>query len=97
MDAYPFLQVIVGIIYLIVAVLWIRFFMRRGDSWLRERIGQRFGVTLGIAGWGMWKVVEKGQGMRGFLIELLQPLIWIPAVMLPMIIFVFLLMLLEQG
>lgn len=96
MNTYPFLQVIGGIVYLIIAVLWIRFFIQRGDPWLRERIGRLFGVKLGIAGRGMWKVIEKDQGLRGFLIEFLQPLVWIPAVMLPLIIFVVLLMLFGQ-
>jgi hypothetical protein len=93
---YPFLQVIGGVIYLIVAVAWIWFFIRRGDPWLRERIGRLFGVTLVIAGRGMWKVKEPNQGMRGFLIEFLQPLFWIPVVMLPLIGFIVVLMLLGQ-
>jgi hypothetical protein len=97
MNTYPFFAVIGGIIYLIVEVLWILFFIRRGDPWLRERIGRRFGVKVGIAGRGMWKVMQKGQGIRGFLIEMLQPLFWIPAVMLPLVIFGVLLMILGQG
>jgi hypothetical protein len=96
-NGYPIVQVIGGIIYLIVAVLWIRFYFRRVDPWLRERIGRYFDVTLGIAGRGTWKVVESGQGIRGFLIEFLQPLFMIPAVLLPLIIFVVLLMLLGQN
>jgi hypothetical protein len=93
-DTYPILSVVLGIIYLIVAVLWIRVYFRRVDPWLREQIGRFFGVTLRIAGRGTWKVVESGQGLRGFLIEFLQPLFMIPAVMLPLIIFV---VLLGQG
>jgi hypothetical protein len=94
---YPFLQVIGGVIYLIIAVAWVWFFIRRGDPWLRAQIGRAFGVTLVIAGRGMWKVKEPNQGMRGFLIEFLQPIFWIPAVMLPLILFVIVLMTLGQN
>jgi hypothetical protein len=98
MDTYPILSVILGIIYLIVAVLWIRFCFHRVDPWLRERIGQRFGVKLGITGKGIWTVAQKDRDIvRGVLIEFLQPLFWIPAIMLPLIIFVVLLMVLGQN
>jgi hypothetical protein len=92
MDTSPILSIVLGIMYLIVELLWIRFCFRRVDPWLRERIGRFFGVTLIIAGRGTWKVAESGQGLRGFLIEFLQPVFWIPAVMLPLIMFVVLLM-----
>jgi hypothetical protein len=98
MDTYPILSVFLGIIYLIVAVLWIRFCFRRVDPWLRERIGRRFGVELGINGKGMWTVAQKDRAIvKGVLIEFLQPLFWIPAILLPLIIFVVLLMLLGQN
>jgi hypothetical protein len=97
MDTYPILQVIGGLIFLIVSVLWIRWFIRRADPWLRERIGRWFGVTLKISGRGMWTVTPKDRDVvRGILIEMLQPLFWIPAVMLPLIIFVVLLMFFGQ-
>jgi hypothetical protein len=97
-ENYPVLQVIGGVIYLIVAVLWMWFFIRRGDPWLRERVGRRFGVKLGINARGMWTIAGKEQGfVRGLLIEFLQPLFWIPAILLPLTGFIIGLMLLGQG
>jgi hypothetical protein len=96
MDAYPVLQVGLGLLYLVVQVGWIFFFYRRVDPWLRERIGSRFGVTLRIGGRGMWTVAEKGQGMRGCLIEVLQIVFWLPAIMFPLIVFTGIMML-SQG
>ena len=98
MDTYPFLQVGLGLLYLIVQVVWITFFIRRVDPWLREHIGERYGVTLRISGRGLWTVVEKGQGMRGCLVELLQIIFWLPAIMLPLILFTGLMLLISsQG
>ena len=44
-------------------------------------------MTLGISGRGLWTVAEKNQGMRGYLLEVLQIVLWIPAVLSPLIVF----------
>lgn len=97
MDTYPYALVIGGIIFLVVSVLWFGLFLRRVDPWLRVRIGERYGVTIRIGGRGMWQVVERGQGMRGFLIEMRQPLFLIPWMLLPLIVYMILMLLLGQG
>jgi|FLYN01.1.fsa_nt_gi hypothetical protein len=98
MDTYPFLQVGLGLLYLVVQVVWIAFFFRRVDPWLRERLGERYGMTLRISGRGLWTVSEKGQGICGCFVELLQIIFWLPAVILPLIIFMGMMMLLSsQG
>lgn len=96
MDTYPVLQVGLGLLYLALQVGWVWFFYRRIDPWLRERIGNHFGVTLRIGGRGMWTVAEKGQGTRGCLLEVLQIVFWIPAIMLPLIVFTGVMMLVSE-
>ena len=94
MQNFPVLQVGLGLVFLVVQVGWLFTFFRRIDPWLRRRIGDYFGVTIRFEGKGMWKVVEKGQGCRGVLIELLQIIFVFPAVLLPLILFLVIVMLL---
>ena len=94
MENFPVLQVGIGLVFLALQVWWIFIFFRRVDPWLRQRIGDYFGVTIRFEGKGMWKVVEKGQGCRGVLIETLQIIFILPAVLLPLTLFVIILMLL---
>lgn len=96
MQNFPVFQVGIGLIFLVLEVRWISIFFRRVDPWLRQRIGDFFGVTIRFAGKGTWKVVEPGQGLRGFLIEMVQIVFVIPAVLLPLILFLIILMLLSS-
>lgn len=96
MENYPILQVGVGLVFLVLQVRWLFIFFRRVDPWLRRRIGEYFGVTIGFEGKGAWKVIEKGQGCRGLLIEMLQIVFVLPAVLLPLILFLVILMLLAS-
>lgn len=80
-------MILFTVVFLVGNVLWFTFIFKRADPWLRRRIGERYGVTIDLAGKGMWTVREKGQGARGCLIELLQMVFIIPAAFLPMIVF----------
>ena len=93
---FPVIAVILAIVYLYVMVRWILYFWRHIDPMLRERIGKRFGVTITKNFRNSWEVVEKNQGARGCLIEMLQPAFLIPAMFLPVIIFALIVMLLAQ-
>lgn len=96
MQNFPVLQVGIGLVFLVLQVRWIFIFFRRVDPWLRQRLGDYFGVTIRFEGKGAWKVVEKGQGCRGVLIEMLQIVFVIPVVMLPLMLFLVILMLLSS-
>ena len=93
---FPVVAFIIAILYLYVMVRWVIYFFNRVDPALRERIGKRFGVTIGKNFRNSWEVVEPNQGARGCLIEMLQPLFLIPAMFLPIIILFILVMLLSQ-
>ena len=94
MPSFPILQVGLVLVFLVIQVRWLFLLFRRVDPWLRQRIGEYFGVTIRYEGKGMWKVVEPGRGCRGVLIEMLQIVFLLPAVLLPLTLFVIILMLL---
>jgi hypothetical protein len=93
----PLFGVILAIIYLTMMVSWMWFIVHRLDPWLREKVGARFGVTIIQGRRGHWQVKASGKGLGGCLIEMLQIVFWIPAIMLPMVIFVLTLILLNGG
>lgn len=91
------LQVVAGLFYLAIQVVWIFTYLRRIDPLLRQRIGAYFGVTIRTEGKGMWKVAEANQGCRGLLIEMIQIVILLPAVLLPLVAYLILLMLFASN
>jgi hypothetical protein len=82
-----FWQIIFWTLYLITAVLWVFFYLRVLDAPLRQGLGRRFGVSLQRRGNGLWQVAQPNQGLRGCLIECLQPIFLIPAMIAPLVCF----------
>jgi len=82
----PVVAAILAVAYLAVMAVWITFFSRRVDPWLRRKVGERFGVSIYLGAKRDWRV-SGDHGLGGCLIELLQIVFWIPAVMLPVVIF----------
>lgn len=79
------LQMIVFTVFFLGgSLIWFTFFFRRVDPWLRRRIGAHYGVTIDLGSKGLWKVRQKDQGARGFLIEFLQIVFVVPAAMVPL-------------
>jgi hypothetical protein len=80
-------MMVLTFVFLVGNALWFAFLFMRADPWLRKRIGTHYGVTIDLTGKGLWKVKESGQGGRGCLIELVQPVFVIPVAFVSMLCF----------